>query len=621
MIPVISVDETMGSIKAAGENVEVRINGRKATVEQVKNLTPENVKKVEWIDNPGLRYNGVSYVLNFIVSNPERGGSLRLAAQPILNVVFGNYNGDLKLNHGKSQWFLNWYLKPCISDKVHREYQETFTYPDGEILKRTETPLSGKIKNTQGSFSFSYSYIKQDSTIFYAGLTDWSNLDNLSRFNGLLTLNDQSRKINLLNENKDKGHTPSLSLYLEQHLKRNQTLVMDFSASIYSGFSSTAYRESYPAQDLFITDINTYIKDLNQAYGIEADYIKNFNNSKITAGISYSANRNRSKYRYLDNSVFHQRQDKVYFFGEYFQKINKITFTAGLGAQYTNFKFIETGMGSDSWNLRPQASFTYTPLSEQQFRLSFSSWQTSPSLNESNPVPQQTDGFQWNVGNQSLKTYNTYRLSFRYGFSFWRISGNFGIQAKTSPKAIAPYLFWEGDKLITSYENSHGKQSLSFSLSPQINIIPEWLMASGSLDYTMEKTEGQGYHLSNRCWSGNANIIITHWNFTAAMQYGRAQRTLWGEKLSWGEDFSSVALVYNIQDWQIGAFMFMPFGQYDQGSKMMSKWNHNEFHLRLDFRMVGLMISYNLQWGKQKRGVDKLIDADVNVEKSSAKSR
>ena len=33
------------------------------------------------------------------------------------------------------------------------------------------------------------------------------------------------------------------------------------------------------------------------------------------------------------------------------------------------------------------------------------------------------------------------------------------------------------------------------------------------------------------------------------------------------------------------------------------------------------MINYNLQWGKQKQSVNKLIDADASVDKSTAKTR
>lgn len=497
MIPSLMVDEVMGSVKAAGTGVQLRINGREATVEQVKNLQPESIKRIEWIDNPGLRYNGADYVLNIITTNPTIGGSLYLSANPMLNVAFGNYGGNLKLNHGRSQWEINGSYKLTSSKKVHRQYNEIFTFPDGEKLRRDETPIGGKVDNDQGSASVSYSYIKPDTTIFYAGLYAWSDIDNLGRFNGLLSINNESEKINLLNETANKGITPSLSLYLEQHFKHKQTLVVVFSSSLFTGYSSSKYMESYPDADYYLTDINTYIRDLNQAYKVEADYIKNWNQSKFTGGFSYSANRNKSKYRNLDNAVFHQHQDRVYFFGEYFQRVGNFTLTGGLGGQYTSFRFIETDQGSHSWNLRPQATITYSPNSNNQIRLNFTSWQTTPSLSETNIAPQQTDGFQWNIGNPDLKTYNTYRLNLRYAFNFWKISGNFNISGSTSPKAIAPYLYWQDDKLITSYENSKGKQRLSFSLSPQIQVVPNWLTLSGYIEYLNERTQGVGYKLYN----------------------------------------------------------------------------------------------------------------------------
>ncbi len=65
----------------------------------------------------------------------------------------------------------------------------------------------------------------------------------------------------------------------------------------------------------------------------------------------------------------------------------------------------------------------------------------------------------------------------------------------------------------------------------------------------------------------------------------------------------------------------MPFGKYDQGSKSLSKWNRNEQHMRLDMRMPYITLSYNLQWGRQKHGVQKLVDNNANADRSKAGGR
>ena len=363
------------------------------------------------------------------------------------------------------------------------------------------------------------------------------------------------------------------------------------------------------------------IRDRNQAYGIEADYIKNWKNSRFTAGISYTANRNRSVYENLGGEIFHQRQDKVYFFTEYFQRIKNFTLTAGIGAQYTDFRFKETEQGSSSWNMRPQATVTYGINQNHQFKLSFETWQATPSLAETNIAPQQLDGFQWRIGNPNLKTSNSYMLTLRYNFNVPRVAGSFGIRAFTSPNAITPLLYWDNDRLITTYENSKGLKNLSFFIAPQIDIIPNWLMISGYLQYRMERMRGSGYKLHNNDWSGYANLRLMHWGFVLSAQYMRNQHDLWGEKISWGESHSVIDLSYNWKDWQFGVGMIMPFGKYDQGSKMLSKWNTNEQHMRLDMRIPYVSISYNVQWGHQKRGAHKRVNVDANVDHSTTGGR
>ncbi len=621
MIPSLNVNDALGAVTSAGTAVEVRINGRVATIDQVRSLLPETIKRVEWIDNPGLRYKGASYVLNFIVANPSLGGSLMLQAQPALNQKFGYYYADVKLNSGRSQWEVGSYFKLTEDIKAHREYKETFTFPDGNTLTRVETPLSGDVDGTMGAEWASYSYIKPDTTVFYASIRADHTYSNGLLYRGLLSMSNGSDDILLTNDKSAKGITPSASAYLEQHFGRHHTLVVDFSASHYSGHSASLYQERLPDASDFLTDVNTYITDSNQAYGLETNYILSVGKSRFTAGASYTANRNRSAYRNLGGEVFHQSQDKVYFFAEYFRQINKFTVTGGLGAQYTSFNFRETSQGSNSWNLRPQATLTYSINYNHNLRLSFTSWQSAPSLAETNIAPQQLDGFQWQIGNASLKTSSSYMLTLRYGHNFPRVSGAFNVRAFTSPNAITPYLYWDSDRLITTYENSRGLQNLTFSLSEQIQIIPDWLLFSGTIRYRAEKMSGTGYRFYNHCWSGDAALMLSHSGFNLVFQYVRAQRDLWGEKISWGEDITVIEGTYNIKNWQFGAAIIMPFGKYDQGSKSLSRWNRNEQHMRLDMRVPYIKISYNLQWGRQKRGANKLINASADADKSSIGSR
>ena len=625
MIPSMFVNDALGSVTVSGQSVQVRINGREATIDQVRALLPETIKRVEWIENPSLIYNGANYVLNIIATNPTLGGSLMLRAMPSLNMNFGNYNGNVKLNNGRSQWEVGLRYNPSYNVKIHRDYYELFTFPNGKTLTRNEQPLGGHFDDPSGGANVSYNYVKPDTTIFVADFNFSRTFPSVIEYNGLLSLSNEPGHLILKDATGKEGSVPSLSLYLQHNFRRNQTIVVDFKASYYAGRSWSEYEEK-PYEEILpgetLTDIYTNIKDSNQLYSVETDYIKKWGKGRFSAGASYTANRNRSQYENLDDQIFHQRQDRVYFFAEYFHRFGRWTATAGMGVQYTDFLFKETNQGNHSWSPRPQATVTYSLNQNHNFRLSFTSWQSAPSLSETNIVPQQIDGFQWKVGNQNLKTSSSYMLTFIYGFNLPRFTGSFGIRAYTSPNAITPLLFWDEGKLITTYENSTGGlQNLSFFLAPRVEIIEDWLMLSAYIQYRMEHMRGTGYDLRHNAWSGEGRLALQHWGFVLSAQYRYAQRDLWGEKISWGEDFNIIELSYNWKKWQFAAGCIMPFGKYDLGSKSLSKWYKNEQHTRMDMRMAYIQISYNLQWGRQKRGVQKLINSEVEVDKSTTGGR
>ncbi len=625
MIPSLTVNDALGTIQAAGQAVQVRINGRESSVDRVRALLPESIRRVEWIDNPGLRYGGANYMLNFIVMNPAAGGSLQTLARPALNQAWGFYMADAKFNDGPSQWSAGANFKLTDHVRTHRDYTETFTRPDCSSVTRSETSQGGCVDNSMADVRAAYNYVRPDTTVFMAELAFFQNINERTAYRGLLSFSNGADDILLDDVNGADGSTPTLSLYWQQNFRNGHTLVLNFNSSFYFGRTYSDYVESpagVPAPEASLADIHTNIRDQNQAYAVEADYIKNWRNSRFTAGASYTANRNRSEYTTLDGLTFHQRQDKVYFFAEYFHRFGKWTATAGMGAQYTDFMFRESARGNHSWSPRPQATLTYSPNQNHNLRLNFTSWQSAPSLAETNVVPQQLDGFQWRIGNQNLKTSDSYMLTFRYGFNLPRVNGTLGIRAFTSPNAITPLLHWDDDgRLITTYENSRGLRNLSFFLAPQIEIIPDWLTASGYVQYRMERMRGTGYTHRSNAWSGNASISLSHWGFILACRYSRAQRDLWGEKISWGESLNVVELSYNLKSWQFGAGIIMPFGGYDRGSESVSRWNRNEQHMRLDMRMPYISASYNLQWGRQKRDAHKLIDVNADAERSTAGGR
>gem|GEM_PF-6804187 len=167
----------------------------------------------------------------------------------------------------------------------------------------------------------------------------------------------------------------------------------------------------------------------------------------------------------------------------------------------------------------------------------------------------------------------------------------------------------------------HPSKSAIANSKNGMQLLTHLITASGYVQYRMERMRGTGYSHNNNAWSGNVSVELTHWGFVLSAQYRRAERDLWGEKISWGEDLNIIDLSYNWKSWQFGAGIIMPFGKYDQGSRSISRWNRNEQHMRLDMRMPYITVGYNLQWGRQKRGARKLVDVNADADRSTAGGR
>ena len=103
-IPRIVISPIDNSVKTlSDESVQLRINGIEASTADVKAINPKDIIRVEYHDQPGVRYNGAAAVVDYIVKHRDTGGSLMLAGTNGLTLPgIGNYYLAGKVHFGKS---------------------------------------------------------------------------------------------------------------------------------------------------------------------------------------------------------------------------------------------------------------------------------------------------------------------------------------------------------------------------------------------------------------------------------------------------------------------------------------------------------------------------------------
>ena len=80
-IPRIVVNPTDNTVKTlANQDVQLRINGIEASNSEVMAINPKDVIRIEYHDQPGVRYNDAAAVINEIVCRHDTGGNMMINA-------------------------------------------------------------------------------------------------------------------------------------------------------------------------------------------------------------------------------------------------------------------------------------------------------------------------------------------------------------------------------------------------------------------------------------------------------------------------------------------------------------------------------------------------------------
>ena len=128
-LPHLRIDPTMHTITALSNtgSVQVRINDMIASQEDLLSLDVRTVERVEYLDNPGVRYGeGIACVVNFMVKKPVSGYVVGSDLTNTLTTVNGNENVYGKVNSGKSELGASYSLKYQKGKILYLTFSTTF---------------------------------------------------------------------------------------------------------------------------------------------------------------------------------------------------------------------------------------------------------------------------------------------------------------------------------------------------------------------------------------------------------------------------------------------------------------------------------------------------------------
>ena len=618
-IPRIVVNPADNTVKTlANQDVQLRINGIEASNSEVMAINPKDVIRIEYHDQPGVRYNGAAAVINYIVKHRDTGGNLMLnASNGVTMPGWGEYHLSGKVNFGKSSFSLLTHYSPrdiywtrtnaetyYFSQKSKVESQKPGTIENREVGEPT------RFKGNPVNIGLTYNWTNGEKNMLQIALRDNMLFMPHSKTNRDSRLYQATDSFAIHDHESTQSISPSLDIYYQHNLTNNNHLYFDL-VGTYINSSNDRRFEQTPLGETVAdtTDVTSRVRGNKYSLIGEAIYEKDWENIALTVGV-------RHNQQWMENLYKGQRDQgpstkvsmmtaETYAFAEVQQRVGKFSYAAGIGAMHTYIE--QAGQKQSNWIARPQLTLSYDFGKGVFWKYKGYVSGYQPSLSAMSDVAQQIDKYQIRQGNPNLKPVmfvaNEMQLSWLSKYVNLNLWANYSYDHKPIMDETFEQLIDGQSYAVRTYANHRGFHRLQVAPSVQVRVL------NNSLIFTVAPFANYYVSLGNSYTHKHFNPgvrasfmgMYKGWQFFGEVT--TRYNNLWGETLEYGEFYHHIGLGYNADKWGFRAMLMNPFSVkgYSIETKDLSALAPNTQHAEMrDFRqMLILNFHCNLDFGSR----------------------
>ena len=627
-LPNLKVNEAQQSISSYLGGVQVRINDIKATVQDILALQPNDVTRIEYIDDPGVRYGdaNLAVVINYVVKKRYVGYVGGVNTTQALWERFNNSNAFFRYNYKKSEFGLSYRLNYRWYDKRRQDSHAVYLQPDG--LERTVDYVGQDAEMTYNSHNLQLSYNLSDPGKYSLNVRfglDWMN----SPYNKKLQKVFETGRQDLLLFTNDFGHVrnPVLDIYYSLNLPKKQSLVINV-VGTHLGSDNIHRQNEYVLQNdvdetLSSSPLHDYgyeAKGSKYSLITEAIYTKLLNKVlSFSGGTNYAVSRTDNKYTGSQNVTTVLNSNNVYLFSQLDGRLSKIAnFQLGLGANYISI--VQGNVGFHKWTFRPKLTLASNSIKNFRIRLTGSINPQVPSLSQLSEVRQQGSTMQADDGNSTLKATSTYNGTLGFTWNnkivdvYW--GGNMSYTPDAIMTSILPQQQADGSYLyVWKPENQKSFTSYFAYTTLVFHVIPDIFDIQGELQYQ---------HLRSRGLDYSHDFEPLHYGLTASLNlkkwyveyhFANAWEQLSGESRSAGEKQSTLTVSYKHKNLRLGlSCLLLGYPQgFDYKNRTNSKYyvSRGVTYIKNNGNMLMFTLGYTFSHGrKYKTDRRKLNNSD-----------
>ena len=550
-LPNLRIDNVTHSISTIDNRggVQIRINGIIVGKEEMLALDPKLIGKVDFIDNPGVRYGeDIAYVVNIVAKRNDTGYTLGTDVTSLLTTWQGDGMVYGKWNSGKSEFSASYDFSGNKSNGSEVKETADYTLNDGSIRTIERNDVETLRKGLTHNVKLTYNYADSTAYVFQVSLSD--NIGNEPGNYSIKDVIDGGVHQTATYRNSSRSNSPVLDLYLFRQLTPCQSITANAVGTYINTNTSNYFDEGVPYK--------YDVKGRTASALTEVIYENKLKPFDFSAGLNYRYKYTKNDYLGDAYALTEMNNNNLYGFGEIKGMLKNFRYALGLGVSYIHYNQNEHNY--DFWTFRPKASLAYNFKNGMQLSYTLDMGDRASRIAMINDATIMTNSMEYTVGNPSLKPSRDMDQSLRLSYNNQRWSTFIdGFYRYCYKPNMAHYERTADDKFIYTQINQKEIDLLHIAAYASYWILQEKLQASVYGGMQRCFNYGNDYSHFYTSWFCMGSITAYLGRFTLQAYADNGNRFLEGEKK--GYQGASVVLKgsYRYKDWNFSLAYYNPF--------------------------------------------------------------
>ena len=612
-LPNIRVDEVSQSLSAIDGrgSIQLRINGIIVGREEMLALSPGSISRIDFIDNPGVRYGeGIAYVINILTRRADSGYTVGIDLTQALTAKSGNDLIYGKWNAGNSELSLSYNFG--YKDFKGNRTNETAHYrlTDGSVRTIGRNDIASRSRSLSNGLQLKYNLADSADYVFQASLNaGFSHVpDNYNRKQIL----EGNEEYLATQRERNRSSSPVLDLYFFKQLTSRQSLTLNAVGT----YIATSLRSSYDEGAPYAYQVEGKTYSLMS----EAVYENRLKPFTFTAGANYMQKYTKNKYTGDVNSVNPMHNRSVYAFAEIKGKLGPIRYVAGVGGSYLDYR--QQAHDYQYWLFRPKASVAYNPVQAVQLKYDFQISEHVSRVAMISNTSIRINCMEWTLGNPDIRPNREQAHTFQISYTHPRFQSFVQAYGKRCHQPnMATYIRTEDNRFVYTQLNQKEIDVLNLMLYANGWIVPDKLSIALSGTLFRCFNFGEDYTHCKTFYSGTANVQAYLGKLTLSAFMDSGFRFLEGETEGFNGSFVSLNASYRYKNLNLSLAWHQPFrNRYKQfQSDVYNRYVRKTTALHC--RDLGNFVSLNIAWkfsqGRAykdvRRNIEQKADKDTGI--------